>query len=180
MEKGLSKEVVYLILILAGIAIGILVLFTEPEDNTIWTIGSITYLLMIAAGLVGILSTKAEEPQEKKEVKVIDEKYQKKFAKLREAKWTANALFILSAIEGVIVVCCELGDSLWWLLQGHMDINVFIAILMRMSISKGMSDLKKQMDEEETADSIIHLLNNLEVTITRYEDNQGEHQDGTI
>lgn len=176
MEKSLSKFPVSIILLLAGITISILLMVVEPDDDKIYFIGTITYILLITASIVGIFTTKTDNPKVKKEEQVIDEKYQKKYDELRDLKWIANALFILCAFEAVILVCVELGDSLWGLLQINFGINFIAAFVMRMSISKEKSKLEKQMKEDEKVNGIINILSNLEISISCEGNDEDEEQ----
>ena len=176
MEKDLSKFPVSIILLFAGITISILLMVVEPDDDTIYFIGTIMSVLMITASFVSIFRTKTENPENMKEDKVIDEKYQKKFDELNNQKSTANALFILCVLEVVILVCFELGDSWWWFLQVHIFINFIVAFVMRMSISKEKSELEKQMKEDEKVNGIINLLSNLEITVSCEGNDEDEEQ----
>lgn len=174
MEKDQFKGSVGVILLLSGIAIGVLRAIIEPNNETVDTIGIIVATLMISAALACIFTTKTDITENKKEETVIDEKYVKQFNEARDLKWIANGLFILCAIDVVIMQWSEIGSKWWWLLQCTFILNFILAFVMRMISSKMRSNLKKQMEEDEKAKALIDLLNNMSITMTNHEDDKGE------
>ncbi|MEE0235540.1 MAG: hypothetical protein UD961_05215 [Bacteroidales bacterium] len=170
MEKSASKVPVSIILLLSGIAIAILMKAAGPDDGTIYTIGTIAYALMIAAGLAGIFTTKTEIP-ENKEVKS---------AEPANMRWIANALFILCAFEAAILICSKTVTTWWWMLQIHIIINFIIAVVMHWYCSKEKSEQKKKAAEEEKINDIVNLISNLEITITCHESGDDEEQSKTV